>query len=262
MNALLTATVLLFAPAQGPVSRTWDIDGVKREALVYAPSKKTEGKVPLVFDFHGHGGTAKHAARTHHLQETWAEAVVVYMQGLNTPGMLTDPEGKRPGWQSGPGTQNDRDLKFFDAVLASMKKDYPVDENRIYATGHSNGGAFTYLLWAKRGNVFAAFAPVAAAAGLYFLEARPRPLFHAASEKDPLVTFAMQKRTLDRVKKLNGCADQGEEWAKGCLRYPSKTGTPVVIYLHDEGHKYPEATPALIVKFFQEHVKESSRSNR
>ena len=93
--------------------------------LVYAPSKKTDGKVPLVFDFHGHGGTAKHAARTHHFHEAWPEAVVVYMQGLNTPGKLTDPEGKKSGWQSGPGDQKDRDLKFFDAVLASHEERLP-----------------------------------------------------------------------------------------------------------------------------------------
>ena len=256
MLAFLAA--LLLAPAQAPTPRTWDVGGVKREALVYSPSKKSEGKVPLVFDFHGHGGTAKHAARAHHIHETWPEAVVVYMQGLNTPGKLTDPEGKKSGWQSGPGDQKDRDLLFFDAVLASMKKDHPIDEKRIYSTGHSNGGGFTYLLWAKRGDTFAAFAPVAASAGVYFITAKPnpKPLFHAASEKDPLVTFAMQQRTLTRVKKLNGCDEKGEDWAKGCLRYSSKQGTPVVIFLHGEGHKYPAATPALIVKFFKEHAKE------
>jgi polyhydroxybutyrate depolymerase len=246
--------VLLVAP-ENPTPRTWTVDGVTREALVYAPSKPSSGKVPLVFDFHGHGGTARHAARTHHIHETWPEALVVYMQGLNTPGKLTDPEGKRSGWQAGPGDQKDRDLKFFDAVLESMKKDHSVDETRIYATGHSNGGAFSYLLWAKRGDTFAAFAPVAAPAGRYFTDAKPKPLFHIGSEKDPIVPFALQRRTLEYVKKLNDCADKGEEWAKGCLRYPSKKGTPVVIYLHNEGHKYPEATPALIVKFFQEQAK-------
>ena len=256
MHALLTLTVLALAPAQAPTPRVWEVDGVKREALVYAPSKKTEGRVPLLFDFHGHGGTDRHAARTHHFQTTWPEAVVVYMQGLNTPGRLTDPEGTKSGWQAGPGGQKDRDLHFFDAVLESMKKEFPVDEKRIYATGHSNGGGFTYLLWSQRGDTFAAFAPVAAAAGLYFANAKPKPLFHAASAQDPLVTFAMQQRTLDRVKKLNACDAKGEEWAPGCLRYQSKTGTPVVIYLHDEGHKYPDATPALIVKFFREQAKQ------
>jgi len=259
MKIPFIASLLLLAAslanAAEPIAKTWDIDNVKREALVYAPTKKSEGKVPLVFDFHGHGGTAKNAARQHHIHETWPEAVVVYMQGVPTPGKLTDPEGKRNGWQHGPGDQEDRDLKFFDAVLASMKKDYAIDESRIYSTGHSNGGGFTYLLWAKRGETFAAFAPVAAAGGVYFLDAKPKPLFHAASEKDPLVKFAMQEKTLDHVKKLNGCEAKGEEWDKGCTKYPSKSDTPVVIYLHDEGHKYPATTPELIVKFFKEQVK-------
>ncbi len=52
----------------------------------------------------------------------WPEAIVVYMQGLNTPGALTDPDGKRPGWQKTFGDQGDRDLKFFDAVLATLRK--------------------------------------------------------------------------------------------------------------------------------------------
>jgi polyhydroxybutyrate depolymerase len=254
MISLTTAALLLFAQANEPTTRTWEVDGVRREAFVYVPAKKSNARLPLVFDFHGHGGTAKNAARSHHLHTTWPEAAVVYMQGLNTPGKLTDPDGKKSGWQSGPGDQKDLDLHFFDAVLESMKKDHPIDEKRIFATGHSNGGAFTYLLWAKRGDVFAAFAPVAAAAGLYFADAKPKPLFHAASEKDPLVTFAMQQRTLDRVKKLDECAAKGEHWAKDCLLYPSKIGAPVVIYLHGEGHKYPEPAPALIVKFFQEQA--------
>jgi polyhydroxybutyrate depolymerase len=255
MNTLLTFTVLLLPPLAEPTPRVWTVDGVRREALICTPSTKSPGKAPLVFDFHGHGGTARHAARAHHIHEAWPEAIVVYMQGLNTPGRLTDPEGKRTGWQAGPGAQNNRDLKFFDAVLASVKADFPVDEHRIFATGHSNGGGFTYLLWAQRGDTFAAFAPVAAAAGPYFVSAKPKPLFHAASEKDPLVTYAMQQRTLDRVKKLDSCEAKGEDWAPGCLRYGSKNSTPVVIYLHDQGHKYPEAAPALIVKFFREQTK-------
>lgn len=255
MHAALIPVLFCLAQARDPEPRTWDVDGVKREALIFAPAKKTEGKVPLVFDFHGHGGTARHAARTHRFHEAWPEAVVVYMQGLNTPGKLTDPEGKKSGWQSVPGDQKDRDLRFFDAVLASLKKDFPIDEKRIYSTGHSNGGAFTYLLWAQRGEVFAAYAPVAAAAGLYFLGAKPGPVFHAASAKDPLVTLAMQNRTLDRVKKLNQCDGKSEEWAKGCLLYASRVGAPVVIYLHDEGHRYPEGVQALVVRFFKEQAR-------
>jgi polyhydroxybutyrate depolymerase len=39
---------------------------------------------------------------------------------------LTDPDGKNVGRQSGPGDQKDRDLKFFDAVLASLPDPAPL----------------------------------------------------------------------------------------------------------------------------------------
>ena len=62
--------------------------------------------------------------------------------------------------------QGDRDLKFVDAILKTLREKYKVDDRRIFATGHSNGGGFTYLLWAARGKELAAIAPVAAGAGL------------------------------------------------------------------------------------------------
>src|SRR5262245_8632436 len=140
MAALLTAT--------GDPQRTeWTVGGVVREGLVCAPSKEATGPRPLVFGFHGHGGSMQNGARSFKIHEIWPEAVVVYLQGLPTPGRLSDPEGKKAGWQHGAGEQEDRDLKLFDAVLASMKEKFPIDEKRVYATGHSNGGGFTYLLW-------------------------------------------------------------------------------------------------------------------
>ena len=59
------------------------------------------------------------AARSFSYHTIWPEAIVIYMQGLNTPGRLTDAEGKPPGWQAGIADQGDRDLQFFDAVLSS-----------------------------------------------------------------------------------------------------------------------------------------------
>ncbi len=58
---------------------------------------------------------------------------------------------------------DDRDLKFFDAMLDSMEKEYRVDPGRVYAAGHSNGGQFTYLLWQMRSDKIAAVETAAAA---------------------------------------------------------------------------------------------------
>ena len=74
-------------------------------------------------------------------QELWPEAIVVYMQGLPVVDER-DPKGEKMAWQSKPGEVNDRDLKFFDETLKRVKKSYKVDEKRVYATGHSNGGGF------------------------------------------------------------------------------------------------------------------------
>jgi polyhydroxybutyrate depolymerase len=260
MIRTIVALGLLFAwpsaaRADDLIRREWNVDGTAREALVYAPAAAKTQASPLVFAFHGHGGTMKFAAEKFAYHKHWPQAIVVYMQGLKTPSRLVDPEGKHSGWQTSPGDQNDRDLKFFDAALASLKKDYRVDAKRIYCTGHSNGGAFTYQLWAVRGDVFAAIAPCAAPARpAFFKDFRPKPVFHMAGENDPIVKFEWQKMTIDAVKRLNGCGD-GTKWAPQCTLYPSKSGSPLVTYIHSGGHQFPADVPALIVRFFKEHAK-------
>ncbi|MGL4552887.1 MAG: alpha/beta hydrolase family esterase [Gemmataceae bacterium] len=244
---ILSAAVL---SAQEPTTRSWDVDGVKREAIVYAPAKGTSPP-PLVFAFHGHGGTAQNAAKRWAFHEHWPEAVTVYPQGLPTPGKLTDPEGKRTGWQHGVGDQKDRDLKFFDAMLASLTKDHGTDPKRVYATGHSNGGGFTYTLWAGRGDAFAAVAPSGSAALWASGKLKPKPVLHLAGEKDPLVKYAWQEKTIAAVKKLNGVEGEGKPAGKHCTEYGSKGGPAVVTFLHPGGHEFPAGGAARIVEFFK-----------
>lgn len=234
--------------------RTWTIEGVERLALLHIPADAAKSDTPVVFAFHGHGGNSRQASLSFHMHTEWPEAIVVYMEGLPTAAPLVDPEGKKNGWQNREGELGDRDLKFFDAVLTSLKKDYKVDERRIFAMGHSNGGWFTYLLWGSRAPLFAAFAPSGAFTGKA-RELTPKPAMHIAGKKDELVKIANQQRTIDAVKKVNGCADTGTEWAKDCLKYESKSGTPLVTYIYDGSHKYPAEAPALIVKFFKEQAK-------
>jgi polyhydroxybutyrate depolymerase len=151
------------------------------------------------------------------------------------------------------GTGN-RDLAFFDAMLATLREERSVDEKRIFATGHSNVGGFTYLLWAARADVFAAFAPVAATPGAGNRPTVPKPVLHIAGKTDPLVKFAWQERTMEFVRKLNGCGE-GAPWPAdaSCTLYPSAKAAPVVTRVHEGGHKYPAEAPALIVKFFKEN---------
>lgn len=229
------------------------VDGVERQALVFTPTKKSDSPLPLVLAFHGHGGGARQASNSFRLHEQWPEALVVYMQGLLTPGKLTDPEGKEAGWQHAVGQEGDRDLKFVDAALAALKKEYSVDARRIYATGHSNGGAFTYALWAARPDLFAAFAP-SAVGSRAVLTLKPKPAMHIAGENDRVVKFPAQKRSMQVVRRVNGCESTGTEWAKYCTLYPSAKNTPFIEYIHPGTHRFPPEASALIVRFFKEHA--------
>src|SRR6266568_3664150 len=77
--------------------RELTVDGVVPQGLVYVPAQARTNATPVVFAFHGHGGSMRNAARSFGYHALWPEAIVVYLQGLNTPGRLTDPDGKNPG---------------------------------------------------------------------------------------------------------------------------------------------------------------------
>lgn len=229
----------------------WMVGDTKREALVYIPATAKTKISPLIFVFHGHGGTMENAYRSHQFDKLWPEAIVVYPQGLNTPGQLTDPQGKLPGWQKENADMNNRDLNFFDQMLKTFKADYKIDDKRIYATGHSNGGGFTYLLWATRADVFAAFAPSSAIARKVAGQLKPKPAMHIMGEKDPLVKPAWQKLMCNLILKLNGCDAERKPYGAYATYYPSKSGNPVVLYVHPGGHVYPTAADEVVVKFFK-----------
>jgi polyhydroxybutyrate depolymerase len=256
---VLMAWAALVAQGAGGqlVEQRWTVDGVVRQALVSVPAAAAVSNTPVLFVFHGHGGNRRSMALMSGYHLLWPEAIVVYMQGVLTPGKLTDPEGKKTGWQDTPGTYGDRDLRFFDQVLASLKSDYKVDGKRVFATGYSHGGYFTYLLWAQRADQLAAVAPCAATAMVSGPLLKPMPALHVAGTHDTLVKWEWQRLTMERVRKLNGCAEQGEPWAStGTLTgvlYPSTNGTPFVALTHPGSHAPAPGMAPLVIRFFKEH---------
>ena len=248
--ATLAASAQAFAAGQ---AQTWQVDGGARTGLVFAPDSAGAEPAPLVFVFHGHGGTARRSSNQFKIQELWPEAIVIYPQGLNTPGRLTDPDGLKPGWQAHVGDQNDRDLKLFDALLKWAHQTYKVDDKRIYCTGHSNGAAFTYLLWGARGDTFAAVAAACAPAITPIQEMKAKPAMHIGSPDDPIVNFDWQQKTIDAIRKLNACDAEGKPDGDRITLYPSASGTPLETYIYPGGHTPPPEAWPEVVKFFKAH---------
>jgi len=192
----------------------------------------------------------RNAANSFQMHELWPEAVVVYMQGLPTVGRQ-DPQGIRNGWQQQLGVNGDRDLKFFDAVYDRMIKDFKPDPKRVYVMGHSNGGAFSYFLWAHRGDKIAAVGPSGAVASVYRGSLKPKPAFIVFGESDQLVPPIAQRRGIEYVKSINEVVDPSGT-KMGTLK-GSKADLGLYIYAGD--HTYPKEANKLMVEFFKGHPK-------
>ena len=241
----------------------WTVAGSPRQALVFPPASTMPPQPhPLIFAWHPHGGTMQSAAESMHFQTLWPDAIVVYPQGLKTE-TENDQSGNGFGWQKELGQDGNRDLKFFDTMLATFRQKYSVDEDRIYTTGFSNGTGFSYLLWAERGHVLAA---VGAVSGVLMESERQKPIQPRAlisiAGRQGLAPNAVQA-TLDRAQEINNAPGPGQQCPvpngapneTDCKLYASTTHTPVKQITHPDGHNYFSWEPEEIVKFLKNHKK-------
>lgn len=239
------------------------VDGVKREYLVYVPKNFDHAKKhPMVLAFHGGGGTAKRSLAFFGFNEVADTAgfLVVYPNGLNK------------GWNDGRQIKKHPhdDVGFIRKLIEQLKNDYPVDENKIFATGISNGGFFSFTLGLKLSDQIKAIAPVCATIGAdIFNDYRPEYAFSCLlinGTDDPLVPYnggtvggKFLKRgqctptdaTIARILNLNSC-DQNpsrelfpdKDKSDGCTAekfiYNCKQGLEVqFIKITGGGHTWP-----------------------
>lgn len=240
------------------VEREWTVAGVRRTALLRVP-RTSSGPVGVVFCWHGHGGRAYQAARSWGYGQADRTSILVFPQGLPTVSPLVDREGRMPGWQTTVGGDGDRDIQFFDTMLIDLRREHAIDVRRIYSMGHSNGGAFSYLLWQARPSILAAVGAVAGGIRGRFDGVPPLPVIHVAGKRDPLVKFSWQEQTFAAVRRVNDCNQRSQAWGRAgvldAVVYPSGKGSPLVTALHDGGHEYAEGSSELIARFFKEHVR-------
>ena len=108
----------------------------------YSPSREW----PLVVCLHGAYGRADH--------HIWS-----WLRPAKTRGyMLLAPKSLDVTWSI---LQPERDIVSVEEMLEDVCNEYAVDRARVYLTGLSDGGTFTYLLGLGRLDRFAGIAPVA-----------------------------------------------------------------------------------------------------
>jgi polyhydroxybutyrate depolymerase len=188
-------------------------------------------KLPIVFFFHGAGGTAAQAARTY----GWAEKAEAEHFFAAFPEGLGARPGEEAGFLLNPHIWRDErpdipvrgvdDVHFFTTLLDRFGAALPVDAHRIYVTGFSNGAGMTFTLGAHFSDRIAAIAPVSSET---FVKVpaltRPLPVYYLAGLADPLVPFQGGDSTLPWgvTRTLPPVRDSLDTWVKldGCPAKP------------------------------------------
>lgn len=163
-----------FEKFEAQVAGGYEADGsdlYNREWYVYVPdSVDTSKPAPLVFVFHGAGGSGNEIAD----RSGWAKVaeekglILVCPTGSHTLSVrrvsnLVTSELFRAVWNYGDATaEQPSDIQFVEYLYNWMCENYNIDTSRVYASGQSAGGGMTYTCAAYLPDLFAAAAPVSA----------------------------------------------------------------------------------------------------
>jgi polyhydroxybutyrate depolymerase len=170
-----------------------DVGEVERSYLVDIPEAARSGaSLPVVLAFHGGGGHAGQFRSTNGLSDlASAEGfILVHPQGTAAaPGLPAATWNA--GFCCGRAAEIDADdVGFVEALLDDLAQRTHMDPDRVYATGHSNGGMISYRLATEIPERFAAIAPVGGARRVESVPPRaPLPLLHVHSLDDPRADY-------------------------------------------------------------------------
>ncbi len=186
-----------------------------RDYIYYIPSSynPSTDTVPLLFIFHGLGGSATDmiSAGFNQIADT-ANMIPVYMVGkLNAYGQTS--------WNNGTLlSPNFDDLAFVAQVLDSMQANFNIDATRIFSTGFSMGSIMSHHI-ACHNEEFSAIAAVGGPLSTDDLNNNPRTtpvrIMHMHGTADATVPYdsgalpslSLVPETIQHWKNYNSCSD-------------------------------------------------------
>lgn len=247
------------------VTNTITVDGRERTYLLRAPERVDESApLPLLLVIHGAGGNASKAENATAMTDlAGADGfIVAYPNGTQA----ADVEGEF-AWNAGaccatPVRDNIDDVKFIMAAIADIQAQQPVDTERIYVSGFSNGGMLSYRLACERPGFFAGVAVIAGALNVPDCAASATSVLMIHGTADATVPYtggATNERTAARFGQWTNASftDAVDYWSAtdGCGQVPFRSidgaitrlsfdgcaddTTLEVVTIADGGHRWP-----------------------
>jgi len=166
--------------------------GLERTVRVYVPAARKD-PMPLVVVMHGGGGSAGGME--------WLTNEGFNRIADRDGALIVYPDGIGKGWNDGRTDMKSKsvaehidDLGFLRALPHELATLFPIDSQRVYATGISNGGLMSYRLACDAADVYAAVAPVAANMSVELAPkcrpARPISIAIIDGTDDPIMPWA------------------------------------------------------------------------
>jgi len=223
-----------------------DVSGTARTYYVQLPSGYSASKpYPLIFQFHPWGGSADQALTMYNISKGIPDAIYVTPQGLQAG-------SNGAGWAN----TNGQDIAFTKAMLADVQGKYCVDNARIFSTGFSYGGMFSFALGCEMSDVFRAIAPMSGA--LYSDTGCKGTGPHIAmwgshGTSDTVVPIADGRAARDKILKQNHCGtDTVAVDPSPCVKYQGcDPGYDVTWCEWDGPHGIPSFGTSAITAFFK-----------
>lgn len=203
------------------------IGGVQRTYLLYAPQSYDPCRpAALVVDAHG----AQESAEVH---AGLADFYVWPTEGIGSGfRLVADREGFLVATPQGIGNAwGQGDTAFVTAVPAAVGAQAELDNDRVYLSGISNGGALTYWTACGDSGVFHGYAPISAYNGGSCPGTHPAPLIHFHSPDDALVSYTGGQTSFQKWRVANHCDTTPTE----TFRFGGANGDPRPVCLSDSG---------------------------
>lgn len=142
------------------------IKGIERSYHLFNPSQKANS--PIIFLFHGNGGSADNIAGLSHVK---APYIPWFDIAANEGLILVIPDGtigpkNSQGWNDcrndAPRIPASDDVGFITTLLDTLKTSLRFDDRKVYMVGTSNGGHFVMRLAQEIPHRMTAFASIVA----------------------------------------------------------------------------------------------------